>query len=181
MWLSKHYYLMVRLHNIFSKILLAGILILGLSACGIYSFTGASIPPQASTISVDYFPNNAQLIEPTLSQVFTEALQDKFLQQTNLRLVEERGHLHFEGSITGYTTQPTAITGTDQAALNRLTISVRVIYFSEFEPGNEFERVFSRFYDYPSNLSLSAVEDQAITTIVEALVEDIFNTAVVNW
>ncbi|MFO7979056.1 MAG: LptE family protein [Bacteroidales bacterium] len=172
---------MIRLHNVFRQLFLAGILALGMSACGIYSFTGASIPPQARTISVDYFPNNAQLIQPTLSQVFTEALQDKFLRQTNLQLVDETGHLHFEGSITGYTTQPTAITGSDQAALNRLTVSVRVSYLSEFEPENEFERTFSRFYDYPSNLSLSAVEDEAISAIVEALVEDIFNMAVVNW
>lgn len=156
-------------------------LLAGASACGIYSFTGVSIPVEASTFSVSYFPNNAQLVQPTLSQRFTEALQDKFLKQTNLRMVDTGGDLHLEGSITGYTTAPAAISGNDQAALNRLTITVRVVFINEFEPDNDFERSFSRYWDYPSNLSLSQVEDEAITVITEALVEDIFNQAVVNW
>lgn len=164
-----------------SGLLVAAIFLLVMSACGVYSFTGASIPPEAKTFSVSYFPNNAQIIQPTLSQRFTEALQDKFLKQTNLRLVDNGGDLHFEGSITGYSTAPTAISGDDVAALNRLTISVRVRFINEFEPQNDFERTFSRFWDYPSSRNLSEIEDEAISVITEALVEDIFNQAVVNW
>lgn len=165
----------------YQKILLIGVIALIMSSCGVYSFTGASIPPEATTVSVSHFPNNAQLVQPALSQTFTQALQDKFLRQTSLRLVDVNGHLHFEGSITGYSTQPTAIAGDDRAALNRLTISVRVTFHNEFQPQNDFERTFSRFYDYPSNMSLAQVEDEAIRIITEALVEDIFNQAVVNW
>lgn len=163
------------------RLILALILLASLASCGIYSFTGASIPPEARTFSVSYFPNNSQLVQPTLSQRFTEALQDKFLRQTNLRLVDTGGDLHFEGSITGYTTAPAAISGDDRAALNRLTITVRVTFINEFEPDNDFERSFSRYWDYDSNRSLSEIEDEAITIITEALVEDIFNQAVVNW
>ena len=163
------------------RVIMSLSLLAGLAACGIYSFTGASIPPEATTFSVSYFPNNAQLVQPTLSQRFTEALQDKFMKQTNLRMIESGGDLHLEGSITGYTTAPAAISGNDRAALNRLTITVRVTFINEFEPENDFERSFSRYWDYDSNLSLSQVEDEAITIITEALVEDIFNQAVVNW
>ncbi len=165
-----------------TKLLLLSVLIGTLAwACGVYSFTGASIPPQAETISVSYFPNDAPLVQPTLSQRFTEGLQDMFLRQTNLRMIEGVGHLHFEGSITGYRTEPIAITGDDRAAMNRLTISVRVNFINEFEPANDFNRTFSRFYDYDSNLSLSQVEDEAIELIIKELTEDIFNQAVVNW
>ncbi len=150
-------------------------------SCGIYSFTGASIPAQARTISVAFFPNNAPLVQPTLSQRFTDELQTKFLRQTNLRLVDDGGDLHFEGSITGYSTMPTAIAGDDRAALNRLSIAVRVKFVNEYDEKNSFERTFSRFYDYPSELSLSQIENEAIDIINEALVEDIFNQAVVNW
>lgn len=169
----------IRFHKY--RLLLGLILLASLASCGIYSFTGASIPPEARTFSVSYFPNNAQLVQPTLSQRFTEALQDKFLRQTNLRLVDNGGDLHFEGSITGYNTAPAAISGDDRAALNRLTITVRVTFINEFEPDNDFERSFSRYWDYDSNRSLSEIEDEAITIITEALVEDIFNQAVVNW
>jgi len=164
-----------------SKIILLVLFAFSLWGCGVYSFTGASIPPQATTFSVDYFPNNAPLVQPTLSQVFTDALKDKFSRQTNLKLTNGVGDLHFEGSITGYNVQPQAIGADDRAAQNRLTITIRVTFVNEYQPENDFEQNFSRFYDYDSQQSLAAIEPTAIDVIVEALVEDIFNRAVVNW
>ncbi len=152
-----------------------------ISACGVYSFTGASIPPGATTYSVDFFPNNAPTVQPTLSQVFTDALKDKFSRQTSLKLNNGLGDLHFEGSITGYSIQPQAIGPDDRAAQNRLTVTVRVRFVNEFEPENDFDQSFSRYYDYDSSKSLAEIENEAIDVIVEALVEDIFNRAVVNW
>ncbi len=163
------------------RIVIYVLLLTTLSGCGVYSFTGASIPPQAETISVSYFPNDASLIQPMLSQRFTEELQDIFLQQTNLRMVEGVGHLHFEGSITGYRTEPIAISGDDRAARNRLTITVRVSFLNEFDPEMDFQRNFSRYYDYDSNLSLAQIENEAIDLITKELAEDIFNQSVVNW
>lgn len=171
----------LKTRNLFYRVILFVLVVPLVHSCGIYSFTGASIPPQATTFSVSLFPNHAQLVQPTLSHRFTEALKDRFLRQTNLRLVPSGGDLHFEGSITDYNTAPAAITGGDRAALNRLTITVRVSFLNEYVPDQNFERSFSRFWDYPSHRSLSEIEDEAITIISEALVEDIFNQAVVHW
>jgi hypothetical protein len=167
--------------RIIKKIILFSVIAATFYGCGIYSFTGASIPVQAKTFSVDHFPNNAPLVNPTLSQNFTDALKDKFTRQTTLQLINGIGDLHFEGSITGYSSQPQTIGGDDRATQNRLTVSVRVKYLNEYEPDNDFEQTFSRFFDYPSQQSLSEVENLAIDEIIEALVEDIFNRAVVNW
>ena len=68
------------------KLILTILLSISLTSCGIYSFTGASIPTEAKTISVDYFSNKAATVQPSLSQVFTERLKDMFLEQTNLSL-----------------------------------------------------------------------------------------------
>lgn len=162
-------------------VVLASLLAAFLTACGVYSFTGASIPAGAKTVSISYFINNAPLVEPTLSQSLTEALRDRFLQQTNLNLVRESGDLQFEGTITEYSTRPVAIQGNETAALNRLTISVQVRYTNALEPDKDFETSFTRFEDYPSTQDLSQVKDNLIPSINEALVDDIFNKAVVNW
>lgn len=146
-----------------------------------YSFSGAAIPPEAKTVSVQYFQNNASLAPPTLSQKFTEALRDKMSTQTRLALVSRGGDLAFEGSITGYSTAPIAIQSTDQAALNRLTISVNVKYECAFDEKKNFEQTFSRFFDYPSNQSLAAVEEQLIQEINDQLVQDIFNRSLNDW
>lgn len=156
-------------------------LFLLLEGCGVYSFTGASIPPDAKTISILTFPNNAPLVQPSLSQELTNAIRDKFSSQTNLMIVNNSGDLHIEGEIIGYSTQPQAIQGDETAALNRLTITVKVIFENRLDESKNYESTFSRFADYPSSQNLSAVEDGLIRDINEALVDDIFNKAVVNW
>src|SRR6187551_2164284 len=96
------------------------------TGCHVYSFTGASISPDVKTVSIQLFPNRAPIVQPSLSNAFTEKLKDKFVSETNLSLVKDNGDLNFEGAITDYNTQPTAITGNDNASLNRLTITVSV-------------------------------------------------------
>ncbi|MEO6884523.1 MAG: LptE family protein [Bacteroidia bacterium] len=146
-----------------------------------YSFNGASVPPQAKTISIQYFPNYAPLAGPTLSQLFTEELKNYFSQQTHLTLINKGGDLNFEGSITGFSTQPLAIKPGDVSALTRLTITVQVKYASKFDKSKNFEASFSRFADYNSSQQLAAVENDLITQINKQLAEDIFNKALNNW
>lgn len=145
------------------------------------SLSGATIPPEAKTISVAFFTNNASLAPPSLAQVFTEKLRDVVSQQTNLALMKQNGDLSFEGSITDYNVAPVAIQATDKAGSNRLTIVVSVKYFNKFDETKNFEQTFSRFADYPSDASLSSKESELITEINRQLTEDIFNKAFNNW
>lgn len=161
-------------------VLCTGIMLV-MAGCGVYSFTGASIPPGAKTISVDYFPNRAMLVQPTLSQRFTDALRDKFTGETTLDLVGESGDLAIEGEITGYSAMPVAVQGNEVAALNRLTITVNVRFVNHLDEKTNFETSFSRFLDFDSSRSLSDVEDELINGINQQLVQDIFDKAVVNW
>jgi hypothetical protein len=160
---------------------LCGILAFVCHGCGIYSFSGASIPAEAKTVSVSYFPNHAQLVNPMLSNDFTTALRDAMMNQTPLDLVDSGGDLAFEGEITDYKTTPVAITASQTAAMNRLTITVKVRFSNRFDETKEFEQSFSHYEDYPSDQDLNAVQESLTATIIEALVEDIFNKALVNW
>jgi len=152
-----------------------------ISGCGIYSFTGASISPDVKTITVKYFPNNALMVQPTLSSKFTEALRDKFTNLTNLNLVTSNGDLLLEGEITGYTTEPVAIQGDQKAALQRLKITVNVRFTNSKDEKQNFESSFSRYVDYDASSRLSDVEEGLIDQINDELTQDIFNKAVVNW
>jgi len=151
------------------------------SGCGVYSLTGASVPPGAKTVSIQYFPNKSALVEPTLSPVFTNILRDKFSSDLNLNMVERNGDLAFEGEITVYKTMPVAIQGDQTAALNRLTITVNVRFTSKLEPDKDFEQKFTEFAEYSSTEDFNSVKDDLIKQISDALAEDIFNKAMVNW
>ncbi|MDX9772287.1 MAG: LptE family protein [Bacteroidales bacterium] len=152
--------------------------------CGVkikYSFTGASIPVEAKTISVATFQNRASLVQPGLTQTLTDALIDRCNVQTNLNIVSSGGDLSFEGEITDYKTQPLTISSDEQAAMNRFSITIRVKYVNSFNTDNSYEQTFTRYQDYDSTLDLSSVESELTDEIVEMLVEDIFNRAFVNW
>lgn len=158
------------------------IILFTFSSCGIYSFTGASISPDVKTISVQFFENQAPLVQPTLSQTFTEDLKDKFISQTSLEMINgNEGDLNFEGAITGYSVKPMAITGNETAALNRLTITVKVKFTNNKEPEKDFDTSFNAYEDYESSQSIETVEEDLIKQIVEKLTEDIFNKSVANW
>ena len=151
------------------------------AGCGVYSFTGGSTG-DAKTIQIDYFPNTAILVEPTLSQSFTLALQDLFLRQTNLKLTDSGGDLHFEGEITQYRIIPIAATAEQTAAQNRLTIGVRVRFYNRLNEEDDFEQTFSFYSDYDGNLQLTgSVIESAYEEIFERLTQDIFNAAVAKW
>ena len=152
------------------------------SGCGIYSFSGISIPANTKTFQVNYFQNNAPLIEPGLDRDFTIALQDLILNQTNLSLVTSGGDLTYEGEITEYRISPTTAQSNSTAAQNRLTISVQVRFYDKNSPDEEFAQRFTFFYDYPGSSQLvGSQKDTAIQEIFERLTQDIFNATLAKW
>ena len=154
-----------------------------LTACtGGYSFTGASIPPGAKTISVATFPNYAATVNPQLSQKLTDELMQMFSSQTPLSVMNGgEGDLHMEGEITGYDTRASSLSSNDEVSMNRLTVTVKVRFSNAIDPEANFEQSFSRYRDYPASRDFSSVESGLVSEIVTELCEDIFNKAVANW
>ncbi len=146
-----------------------------------YTFSGASYSAYTQTFSVGFFQNQASLINPSLSNVFTESLKDRIHNQTKLKLVERDGDILYEGEIVNYQVNPQSIQGNETAALNRLTISVRVKFTNTKTPTQNFDRTFTQFVDYESSKSLQSIEDELIREIVDKLTQDIFNASLVNW
>ena len=163
------------------KILIIFTLTVLLSSCGIYSFSGTSIAPDVKSITVYNIENRAMRINPTLSSNLTEELKEKYRRLTKLSLLGDGGDLKVEGQIMSYETASIAVTAQEIAAQNRLTVTVKIIFTNEKYPHENFERNFAAFEDYPSTTSLDAVEARLVDSIVEKLVEEIFNATVANW
>ena len=162
------------------------IAILALESCGIYSMSG--IATSAKTIQVDAFFNNTDLGPANLGVIFTNRLKEYYQQNSNLRISEDDGELQIEGVITGYTVTPVApvSTGTvitpDQAALTRLTITVRANYVDSLEPKNNFkDKTFTFYADFPNTQDLTAVREGLERKIFDQIMLDIFNVTVANW
>lgn len=164
------------------RYILAVVFILTIIGCGAYSFTGASISPETKTFQVNYFQNNAPLIEPGLERDFTQALQDILLNQTNLDLVKSNADIIYEGEIVEYRISPTTATAQNTAAQNRLTISVNVRFFDRNDDEAEFEKRFSFFFDFEGSAQLvGSQKDTAIEEIFDRITQDIFIASLANW
>lgn len=151
-------------------------------SCGAYSFTGASVGPDTKTFQVNYFQNNAILVEPGLDLQFTNALIDLLQNQTNLTLVKSNGDLVYEGEITQYRISPTTATSANTAAQNRLTIGVKVHFIDKHDEEAEFDQTFSFYFDYAGSSQLiGGVKDAAVAEIFERITQDIFNASLAKW
>jgi hypothetical protein len=142
----------------------------------------SSIPIEEGTVSVQYFQNMARIIEPSLSQDFTDGLKDYIQANVSrkITMVNGTGDLDFEGSITGYEVKPVAITS-EQASQNRFTITVNVRYTCSVKEDLDFEASFSRYEDFASTENFEDVKADLTDKIVKLLIEDVFNKAFVNW
>ncbi|MGO4770705.1 LptE family protein [Flavobacterium sp. W22_SRS_FK3] len=151
------------------------------SGCSVYNFTGASAI-DGKTFQVNFFQNNADLIEPGIDREFTLALQDLIMNQTNLNLVSSNGDLLYEGEITDYRITPMTATADQQASQNRLTIRVNVRFSNRKKETDDFEKSFEFYYDYPAQSQLvGTVLNEAIKVIFERITQDIFNESLAKW
>lgn len=173
----------IKKHSSFLTLLIS---LLTLQACGIYSFTGASIPAGTETFQVNFFENNAgnrpgSIVEPGLDQDFTLALQDILINQTNLNLASSNGDLVFEGEIVEYAITPMSATAQNTASQNRLTITINVRYFNVKNEEDNYEKRFSFFYDFPAEQQLYDIKDTAHNDIFDRITQDIFNASLAKW
>lgn len=159
-------------------ILLAGLMAV---SCGIYSFSGTSIQPDVQTITIPYVEYKALRVNPSLSGDLTEALQEKFRRLTRLEQVDADGDLELVAEVTGYDVKATAVTADEQASQNRLTVTVKIEFTNRKYPEDDVSKTFSAYEDFDATMSLDAVEGTLCETIIEKIVEDIFNATVAQW
>lgn len=165
----------------YTIIALTLLFLLLLNSCGVYNFTGAK-PVNAKTFQVNYFQNNAELIEPGIERTFTLELQDIIQSQTNLNLVSQGGELLYEGEIVEYRISPMTATADQRAAQNRLTIAVNVRFSNRNKEDDNFEKRFSFFYDFDANQQLVGSQlTTALDVIFERITQDIFNESLAKW
>ncbi len=154
-----------------------------LSSCTVsYKFNGASIDySKTKSISVADFPNNAALVNPTLSVNLSEGIRDIYSRQTRLQVLRSGGNLELEGEITGYALTPMAITADSYAAETKLTMTVKVRFTNNVAPEESFEKTYTAFQTFNSNQLLTDVQDELCNTMIQEIAENIYNDTVARW
>lgn len=147
-----------------------------------YKFNGANINYQTThSISVADFPNNAPLVNPTLSNNLTEAIRDLYQRQTRLQLLRKGGDLELEGSIVGYDLTQGAISVDSYASESKLTIRVKVHFTNNINPEDSFDKTYSAYQTFDASRMLNDVQDELCDIIIKEIAENIYNDTVAKW
>lgn len=164
----------------FFLILLATSMVTG---CLRYSFTGVSIPENVSTIYIPFFPDNSGSGLSDLSEQLNNALINRFVNQTRLRLVssEDQADIILSGSITGYSNQPFSVSGDQTASLNRVQVSVNATFLYTREDEPLWSRQFSGQSEYDPNVDPLEGESVAATESMDRIAQNMFNDSVGRW
>lgn len=149
------------------------------SSC--YSFKDVSIPPEVKTVRVNYIENRARIVNPQLSQRLTDKLRQKIINQTRLSQTNnEDAHYDISGQITDYYVTTSGISN-QQAASNRLNVTVHLVFKNRLDDKKSFEADLSRTFDFSASQSLSQAEAGLTDQIVQNMTDEIFNRIFSSW
>jgi len=153
------------------------------SSCSIsFKLNGANINYQTThSISISDFPNNAPMVNPTLSNNLTESIRDLFQRQTRLQILRKGGDLELEGSIVGYDLSQGAISVDSYASESKLTIRVKVHFTNNVNPEDSFEKEYSAYQTFDASQMLSDVQDELCSIIIKEIADNIYNDTVAKW
>ena len=165
----------------FTVTVLSLLLALGMSSCGIYSFSGTSLSSEYKTFSITNFTMGTAGGPANLPLTLNEKLKEYFQRNTSLTLVQSGGDLHFEGSVVGYDVVPVAPTANDQAGFNRLTVTVQVRFSNNRDESKSFDQSFNFYADFPQSQTLNQNESRLLPPILDQIVQDIFNKSAADW
>ena len=159
------------------------LLVLSLTSCAVsIKFNGANIDYSTTkSISVADFPNNAAMVNPSLSNNLSEGIRDLFQRQTRLQVLRKGGDLELEGEIVGYDITAMAISADSYASETKLTIRVKVHFTNNIHPEESFDKTYTAFQTFDSSQMLSDVQDELCNTMITEIAENIYNDTVAKW
>ena len=153
------------------------------SGCSIsFKFNGANINYQTThSISIADFPNNAAMVNPSLSNSLSEGIRDLYQRQTRLQILRKGGDLELEGEIVGYDISQGAIATNSYASESKLTIRVQVHFTNNINPEESFDKTYSAFQTFDASKLLTDVQDELCQIIITEIAESIYNDTVAKW
>ncbi len=158
------------------------LLALALAGCGVYSFSGATIPAQLETVAVPLAEDRSQGGPPGLDRLLTDALVDRFVDRSRLSLETDEAEADavVRATIERYAIAPVAVTDQNVAALNRVSLGVRVVVADQVENEELLSRTFTATADFAPAEGLQGEADAAATAL-DQIARDAFTAATSDW
>jgi hypothetical protein len=161
---------------------LAAVLLL-VSGCISYSFTGTSIPSDVRNVYIPFFPDRSQSGMGDLSDRLNQALINRFVNQSRLSLSneQENADAFIEGAIQSYANRPFSVGGDEQANLNEIRITVQATFQYAKDEEPLWSKSFSGAATYDVLDNPVDGEIEAAQAALQQISNNMFNDAVSSW
>lgn len=147
------------------------------------SFKDQQFPEEWEKFLVITLQNNAANTPLNYSVQVSEDLKTGLQNNTRLMLAgdEKDAQIVIEGTIVNFSIQPIALQEGDDAAKNRMTISIDFTVHEKVPQENDNQFRISRFADYDSDQDYSSIESALLEEINSQIVQDVINKLSSNW
>ena len=135
------------------------------------------------TFTVKTLENRAPNAPTSYTVTLSEKIKDGVQNNTRLSLNPNlgKGEVNIEGTILSYSVMPIALQEGDNAAKNRLTVTVNFTIFVTKPEEEEMTLTSTRFVDYDSKTDLASVESTLLEEVTTQVVQDVINKLLSNW
>jgi hypothetical protein len=151
-----------------------------LFGCGIYTFSGSTLPPHLKTVDIPLFAN--QSLIPGVAEEITDALTQKIVSMNLLRIASGRGDATIRGRVVEYTNTPRTY-GTSGA--RQVTVSeyiVRITADIEFVDNKSNANLFKGRVTGEGIYSFQTqTEADGRKTAEKDVVEQVLQKSVQSW
>jgi len=126
---------------------------------------------------------NAPTCPLSYAATLSESLKDGIQNNTRLLISSniKDAQVQLSGEITNYSVNPIALQNGDNAAKNRLTVSIAFEGNITAPKIDTWKFVVTRFADFDASANFATVESQLLTQVNEQVVQDVINKIMSNW
>jgi len=149
--------------------------------CGVYSFTGSSVPSHLKTIAIPIADDKSGSGEPGLRENLTNTLIQDFIDDNSLQVSNKNNaNSLLECTITSLTDAPSIVSAGEQVTSRVITINVSAVYKDLVKHKTVFEKTFSESSNYPASANTTD-RTNAINNAISKLSQDILLDVVSGW
>ncbi|MDD5673598.1 MAG: LptE family protein [Chitinivibrionales bacterium] len=161
------------------------LLILSLSigiicSCGIYSFSGSTLPAHLKTVDIPLFVN--QTLQSGIAEDLTGEIAKEVLTSNLLHVVSRNGDASINGKVVSYTNQPYTYGNKGVRDVNVSSYAVRISVEVEFIDNKSNEPLYKGtvngqgIYDFSTEQ-----ETDGRTRAIHDIVQQIIQNSVKSW
>ena len=116
-------------HSMSALTALAVGLVFFLPSCGIYSFSGSSIPSHIKTVSIPLFEDRTT--QPGLAEELTRSVRQAYIENNSLKVTEQAANSLLRVALTGYRHEPSSYDEQGTVREYRVVITATAVFRDE--------------------------------------------------